>query len=523
MTYNHLLLYRLAELMLEHEQHILPVDLLFDDDKIGDFVKSIQIDSPYQQMLLEGVLTESVKDEKLFVSFTVEGYFHYVLGEVLHDDERLNDPKTLTVLLESNRLTGLKEGIEQCILFDIRNHNYSRLFGMIDLGGIVLECCEFPLAFAFNFQSNSGKNIDDLNLLREQQIDFILTLLLADFTENDLLVLKSSLLKLYNLQQIKVMKSIYRKVFQYLKPKDKLSLELYIKCIQYLEKSDVSLALNIIDNSYKDIIADDNIEFYLKIVFQYNRLGDYSKSLHYLLHCESVVNEGISVDYKVESKLHSALATVYFNLEDYDKSLGFWDSSIRTLLNISDKTPMELGSRYNNKATTLMVLRRYDDAAKYFSLAFELQSKNYGLSHVSITNYYTNIAVLYSRKRDFQMARTMYEKSLELRKRIFGENHEQVANNYNGLGVTLGKMGDMKGAMGFLMKALEIQLVIFGEIHPEPALTYKNIGMGYYFNNFREDALNFLQIAHGIYTKLYTEDHRAVKEIERTLYNILRN
>ena len=83
MTDNHLLLNRLAELMLKHEQHILPVDLLFDDEQIGDFVKSIQIDSPYQQMLLEGVLTESVKDEKLYVSFTVEGYFHFVLGEFL--------------------------------------------------------------------------------------------------------------------------------------------------------------------------------------------------------------------------------------------------------------------------------------------------------------------------------------------------------------------------------------------------------------------------------------------------------
>jgi hypothetical protein len=70
MTSNQLLLYRIAELMLEHELHILPVDLLFDDSQIGDFVKSIQIDSPYQQMLLEGVLTESVREEKLFVSFT---------------------------------------------------------------------------------------------------------------------------------------------------------------------------------------------------------------------------------------------------------------------------------------------------------------------------------------------------------------------------------------------------------------------------------------------------------------------
>ena len=69
MTSNNLLLLRLAELMLQYEKNILPVDLLFDDDQIGDFVISIQIDSPYQQMLLEGVLTETVRDEKLYVSF----------------------------------------------------------------------------------------------------------------------------------------------------------------------------------------------------------------------------------------------------------------------------------------------------------------------------------------------------------------------------------------------------------------------------------------------------------------------
>ena len=84
MTNNKLLLFRLAELMLEQEQHVLLVDNLFDDEQIGDNVKSIQIDSPYQQMLFEGVLTESVQYEMLYVSFTVEGYFHFILGEVIY-------------------------------------------------------------------------------------------------------------------------------------------------------------------------------------------------------------------------------------------------------------------------------------------------------------------------------------------------------------------------------------------------------------------------------------------------------
>ena len=69
MTANYLLIYRLAELMLEKQQHVLAVDDLFEDEQIGEFVKSIQIDSPYQQMLLEGVLTESVKENKLFETY----------------------------------------------------------------------------------------------------------------------------------------------------------------------------------------------------------------------------------------------------------------------------------------------------------------------------------------------------------------------------------------------------------------------------------------------------------------------
>ena len=121
MTDNHTLLYRLAELILEQEQHILSVDLLFDDEQIGDFVKSIQIDSPYQQMLLEGILTETVREEKLYVSYTVEGYFHYVLGEVIYNRTEGLGADALKHFVEVNRLIGVKEGVEQCLIRDLVN------------------------------------------------------------------------------------------------------------------------------------------------------------------------------------------------------------------------------------------------------------------------------------------------------------------------------------------------------------------------------------------------------------------
>ena len=149
MTSNHILLYRLAELMLEQEQQILPVDLLFDDEQIGDFIKSIQIDSPYQQMLLEGVLSESVRDEKLYVSFTVEGYFHFVLGDVIFDQSKQKDYTFLISLLERNTLNGVKEGVEQCLIKEVNQGRLERLVALIDAGGDAEQTARIPVVHAF--------------------------------------------------------------------------------------------------------------------------------------------------------------------------------------------------------------------------------------------------------------------------------------------------------------------------------------------------------------------------------------
>jgi hypothetical protein len=149
MTSNYLLLHHLAELMLEEQHHVLAVDTLFDDHVIADFVKSIQIDSPYQQMLLEGVLTESVRDEKLFVSFTVEGYFHFVLGDVILNQSKDKDHTYLIELLQNNRLNGVIEGVEQCLIQEVNLGKLERLVSLIDAGGVAEQVARFPLVHAF--------------------------------------------------------------------------------------------------------------------------------------------------------------------------------------------------------------------------------------------------------------------------------------------------------------------------------------------------------------------------------------
>ena len=189
MTNNHLLIYRLAELMLEKQKHILLLDDLFEDNQIGSFVKSIQIDSPYQQLIFEGVLTETIKEDQLMVSFTVEGYFHYVLGEVIEKRSEGKQVEYLIELLETNKLRGAKEGVEQCLLRDVEKNDLKRLMWLIDHGDKALEACVYPLAQAFLMVQEKTDSDQDEEENSKKQIKRVLFELLAEPSEFDIEVL----------------------------------------------------------------------------------------------------------------------------------------------------------------------------------------------------------------------------------------------------------------------------------------------------------------------------------------------
>ena len=79
------LLYRLTELMFEKQQTFLLLDELYEDEIISPFVRNIQIDSPYQQLVFEGVLSQFNHQNEIVVSFTIEAYFHFLLGEIIYN------------------------------------------------------------------------------------------------------------------------------------------------------------------------------------------------------------------------------------------------------------------------------------------------------------------------------------------------------------------------------------------------------------------------------------------------------
>ena len=460
MTEIHLLLYRLAELMLEHEQHILPVDVLFDDEQIGAFVKFIQIDSPYQQMLLEGVLTESVRDEKLYVSFTVEGYFHFLLGEVIYNRTEGQSAAELNQIVEENKLNGAKEGVEQCLMRDVQKDDLSRLMWMIDNSDRALDCAIHPLSNAFLFCRYERDRIEDIDNSYRQHCANILQKLFKNPTERDVeaLVKTMKILQLYKKHNI--LKSVYLGISELLVP----------------------------DTIEKAILLAESID-YLPVESRLDKL-------HTLL--------DISLDFNQERKsmfLFLMLGERFYLISEYELSQRCFDLILKVGKNILDTDDQIFIACNNNLALLFNKRKNYKDAIKYQKKSLKLSIEKYGKNHRFTAVYYRNLGACYSNTKNWKKSVENLKISLDIESVLSGEYDENFAHTLVNLSLAYKEMKETKQAIYYAEKAFNIYRTLFGEEHIYSGTALNNLGTIYLSCDNLEKSIFYIEKAHKITLK----------------------
>ncbi len=479
MTDNHLLLYRLAELMFEHEQHILPVDLLFDDEQIGDFVKSIQIDSSYQQMLLEGVLTESVRDEKLYVDFTVEGYFHFVLGEVIYKRTEGLGAEALKQIVEGNKLNGANEGVEQCLIRDVLNGDLNRLVSLIDSGGELLEVSIIPLAFSFININSHLKTELERSEANKHQISKVLDALLREQSDNDIEVLTKAIEHLEKIQNNDVIRVLYNQINSAIMPNNLKWSLLYVKSIEHIPEILRKIKLNKLLEV--KILEKNSISgsfyYYLGELFYF--LGDYNNSIKYH-------NLSLSIRLKAHGDLHASIADSYTSLggswmakDEYKKAIKFFQKALSMDLNIHGLYHPMTGISYNNLGLAFFYNGNNNKSLKYHNKSLDISSKNYGFQHPSTGISYNNLGAVWANKGNYKKAIEYYEKSLVIDLKVYGELHPDTSISLINLGRAWRKKGKYEKAIKYIEKSLAIRLKVFGAQHPDTGSSYDSLGDAY--------------------------------------------
>jgi len=507
MTSNHILLYHLAELMLKREQHQLSVDLLFDDNQIGDFVKSIQIDSPYQQMLLEGVLTESVREEKLYVTFTIEGYFHYVLGEVIYNQTEGKGAEVLKQMVEENKLNGLKEGIEQCLIRDVNQDDLSRLMWLIDSGGELLDLCSKPLAHTFLNIKGQINSEEELTKAYSEQISRVTNELFADPTDNDIEALSRGINYLEETQKNKVLALIYQQINELIVPDNLKKSILYVKSIKHLLESVRNSKLqNLTDYQIKEE-SDLASSFYNSFGEQFFFVGNYDKAI------ESF-EKSLAIRLKVHGDQHSSTGESYNNLGlmwsykgEFDKAIEYYEKSLAIRLKVHGDQYWSTGETYNNLGLVWSKKGEYDKAIAYYEKSLAIKLKVHGNQHPSTGISYNNLGLVRSKKGDCDKAIEYHEKSLAIRLKVHGDQHPSTRLSYNNLGSVWSKKGDYYKAIEYYEKSLEIDLKVHGDQHPSTRLSYNNLGSVWFKKGEYDKAIEYNEKSLAITLKVDGDQH----------------
>ncbi len=441
MTSNHLLLYRLTQLMLEYEQHNLPVDALFEDEQIGDFVKSIQIDSPYQQMLFEGVLTETVRDEKLYVSFTVEGYFHYVLGEVINDFYYQKSLNKIVILAKQNKLVGIERAIELCL---IRNIYSGILKNCITLAhaGLTVDILTSPISdhLVLNFKELDSKEL----------VEFVKAIVKSK--PEHIKLLKLVIIRLRSLGQNEIIKYIVQCVYNELKSNFNISEKNKFQIIEIL-----LFFSSYLNNNESDGLCQIAIEYTSK------------KSI------------------KLSSEFYSSLGLSLKLLKRVSESIAFFEMALDGEITDTDKEIQILG-RIANCFVEISLLNNDVNAANKAITKFKIIDKKIAqnpmfnpiLKATHLNNYAKSIFIFFMKKWEINFTieelKKLFDESFNLTVQNFGYYSDLTAKILNNISMFFAMIGNLNKSLEYCKKGFKIVEKVFPYYSNDTAIFAFNVG-----------------------------------------------
>jgi len=462
------IIHSLTTLMMEEESSIVYLDTLYDHPVLSTYVRDIQINNPFQQLIEKGVLSQYFLDNEIVISFTMDALLHYCLSISIENNKKYAAIEDLYDLSATNKLPGIHEAIKYLLWEDIKNKDYSRLNYFINKGGY-MEIAAFPLAQAF--------------ILFD--VDEVLKKIFLESSENEWRIINKAIYELDDAQEQLVKKDLLLKILAFSKIQSIIECYVLLDAIEFVNKEgQIKLLESIINaiSNFKDFPENDKRAIYNNIGTVFSDQGDYDKAIEYYL-------KSLDILEKVFGKKHPETAISYYNI----------------------------GNMYSSKGD-------YDKAIEYHLKSLGIREKVLGKEHPDTASSYNNLGSVYSDKQDYDKALEYMLLSLEIRERVLGKEHPDTANSYNNLGLSYYDQDDYDKAIEYLPKSLEIKEKISGKDSSNGGQVMKNIaienyvlGKAYFKNDLFEKAKEAHTKALELRIKLFGEDSSEVKQVKEYL------
>ena len=565
-------LQELANLMAEIKQLQVPLDSLFDVPKLSKAVNNLQVDSPHQQLLRKGIISQFFHEGILQVAFTMEASYHYVLSASLNENE-LGEKIKEDFFWEGPAKYKLWDSVydsESNLLFDLIDDDEfpNKLTGFALAQYMLLHGAEMTLKKLLSNPSSHDwevltvalKEIESARPKEHIQLaNGLFDLSIKEYHEYSLSLL-ISLLQHADKHKADELYRLYIKIEKINSDDNFLALSAYHD--KYGRNKEALLCLERaikLTEAHKNEAKNKLPEFYRLIAKQQMHLGlykDANVSLdlaeELLRKSQALKNIDVALFNSTRGELHvhqslytlaldaynnahtlylSDLGTfhrhtllalfdvgkVYEMIGEYDKSLEIAENGI----SLSERALGKLNSIYSD-----FIQRRgdlfnqkgwYDKALEQYNLALTIELDYFGNNHPYISGSLARIGDIWETKGDYDKALEYFERAMVIRHQYYGESHPNVALSLSRIGDIWNTKGDYDKALEYYERALDINIKYYGESHPSAGWSKVRIGGIYQIKKLFEIAYEHISISFKILVATYGPDSRDVAKIKRRL------
>lgn len=229
-------------------------------------------------------------------------------------------------------------------------------------------------------------------------------------------------------------------------------------------------------------------EFLDNLARAYFSVGEYDSALYYY---HALLRKQPADLYR-RAIIYDAIGNIYYKKNDYASAENY----LRNALSIKTDSvsPDDLALSNTYKALGMVCRKRGADfeALKFLGEAADLRKKHLG-AHVSVSDCYNNIGLIYASMRQFDKALQFHKAALDIRIAAYGKSsHPDVGGSYNNIGLAYLDQLNSLEAKSYLLKALDVKKKFLGEKHQSIAHTYHNLGTVYtHLENYDSARLYF--------------------------------
>ncbi|MBS1911150.1 MAG: ATP-binding protein [Bacteroidetes bacterium] len=153
------------------------------------------------------------------------------------------------------------------------------------------------------------------------------------------------------------------------------------------------------------------------------------------------------------------LGAVYHAMQAYDEAECCLMRAL-TIANDTDDTILALAA--NNLGALRATLGHFEEAARFFEHALQLNRRLLGTEHLEVASNLVNLGFALQRTGNTATATMQYREALAIAERVLGSRHPHVALFLTNLGLLLRETGLLDEATDLLMRATEIRRETFG-------------------------------------------------------------